>query len=731
MKRAVVILLLLVAVCGPARAELQSFPDYSFLWNSFSSVRVIDTFAVGTTDYGLVVLKLNRTSKIYEPQAHLALNTAPYTIKIDGDMLAVRSESNILYFVDFSNPPEVNLVGTVDPGFEFHDFALKGQNLYLARGFDGLWQYRMTDYENATFIDSSLIGIHVVQCEVEGQHLLALDDYNGLLRYDLSFDDLNSFLDYLWIPIPVEAFTTLDTQVAFIPVDRRLLLLGAYGSGGPRITDSVTLSNYPRQVFARGNYFVALDPAARMLEAVHKTYHSILLAMLPREMALYPDGCTYEYETDDYLLLPTTSGGLVQYVINDLWFNVDYRQVYSRPGPINGMFFDGGRLFTGGSANPLEVYSIDALGRTTRDTAVFGLNNVGTVTNYGNIAFILYPESDNIFVLRFTQSTIIPLATVPVIGWKVENLEFRDNIVDTASVLFSIGAGDVDVFAVLDDWTIAWTSVARVIGTIMDVLIDRDMIIVSSNKFQLSGFRLYDNYTVEHVWTIGTPGKIGHMVNTGARTDHAGNPLPSEYLAFSTSREMYRLVIPETGGEPTFEHITTLPLDVTASTQTDDVLFTIGTDGIGMFDLHQPTPDLIDYGGFGGHLIANDSNWLAVSDGTAIHLYDIEEGIPTDIDQPVSELPLSYHLLHNYPNPFNPTTVIEYSLPRATDVKLTVLNVLGQEVSSLADGFQSPGVHRVTWTGTDDTGRPVSSGMYFYRLTTEEAVETRKMMLVR
>ncbi|MBD3299238.1 MAG: T9SS type A sorting domain-containing protein [candidate division Zixibacteria bacterium] len=90
-----------------------------------------------------------------------------------------------------------------------------------------------------------------------------------------------------------------------------------------------------------------------------------------------------------------------------------------------------------------------------------------------------------------------------------------------------------------------------------------------------------------------------------------------------------------------------------------------------------------------------------------------------------------YELGQNFPNPFNPTTVIHYSLHRSTDVQISVYNVLGQHVVTLEDGRQEPGVYETRWNGTDASGRAVPSGVYFYRMKTDSQIETRKMLLLK
>ncbi|MBT3252442.1 MAG: T9SS type A sorting domain-containing protein [Candidatus Marinimicrobia bacterium] len=84
-----------------------------------------------------------------------------------------------------------------------------------------------------------------------------------------------------------------------------------------------------------------------------------------------------------------------------------------------------------------------------------------------------------------------------------------------------------------------------------------------------------------------------------------------------------------------------------------------------------------------------------------------------------------------YPNPFNPTTSIEYQLSNAADVNITVYNMLGQEVTNLVAGFQNAGSYTVSWNGMDAVGHSVPSGLYFYTMQTEGFTATQKMMLLK
>ncbi len=94
-------------------------------------------------------------------------------------------------------------------------------------------------------------------------------------------------------------------------------------------------------------------------------------------------------------------------------------------------------------------------------------------------------------------------------------------------------------------------------------------------------------------------------------------------------------------------------------------------------------------------------------------------------------LPNSSQLQQNAPNPFNSQTVLSYFLPAPGPVRLEVFALTGQRVALLQQGPQQAGYHRHRWDGRDNAGHRVASGMYLYRLTTDEAVLTRKLMLLR
>ncbi|MCZ6673706.1 MAG: T9SS type A sorting domain-containing protein, partial [Verrucomicrobia bacterium] len=103
-------------------------------------------------------------------------------------------------------------------------------------------------------------------------------------------------------------------------------------------------------------------------------------------------------------------------------------------------------------------------------------------------------------------------------------------------------------------------------------------------------------------------------------------------------------------------------------------------------------------------------------------------------DQDVAEsttTPTEFGLDENYPNPFNPETVIQFHLPAASHVVIRIFNSIGQEIKTLVDESYQAGVHRAVWKTTDKRGIRASSGIYFYHIQAGKFMEVKKMLLLQ
>ncbi|MFC1527169.1 aryl-sulfate sulfotransferase [Candidatus Neomarinimicrobiota bacterium] len=105
-------------------------------------------------------------------------------------------------------------------------------------------------------------------------------------------------------------------------------------------------------------------------------------------------------------------------------------------------------------------------------------------------------------------------------------------------------------------------------------------------------------------------------------------------------------------------------------------------------------------------------------------------GVPLKVNNELIDV-ISFKLLDNYPNPFNPITNIEFALSERTFVNITVFDMLGNKVKILESKSMEPGTKSITWDSKDDKGTLVSSGVYFYNLQAGQQNQTKKMMLLR
>ena len=145
---------------------------------------------------------------------------------------------------------------------------------------------------------------------------------------------------------------------------------------------------------------------------------------------------------------------------------------------------------------------------------------------------------------------------------------------------------------------------------------------------------------------------------------------------------------------------------------------------------------------------ANTGNWswmvtAPTSENCLIRVTDVQKIVgdesdavfvidfPTGIARIDNEVPSEFALLQNFPNPFNPETRIQYKVPVHSDVKVEVYNIHGGKIRTLVDGSHAPGSYMLTWNGKDDGGHQMPSGIYFYRITSDQFTSTKRMTLMK
>jgi hypothetical protein len=121
---------------------------------------------------------------------------------------------------------------------------------------------------------------------------------------------------------------------------------------------------------------------------------------------------------------------------------------------------------------------------------------------------------------------------------------------------------------------------------------------------------------------------------------------------------------------------------------------------------------------------------MTVQEGYNIEGFTFSETADSGDDGSEESIPESF-TLGNYPNPFNSQTTIFYDVPSTTDVNLSIYDINGVQVKRLYSGLSSIGENKFIWNGVNDLDMLVSSGVYFYRLESNDFVRTRKMVLIK
>jgi len=165
--------------------------------------------------------------------------------------------------------------------------------------------------------------------------------------------------------------------------------------------------------------------------------------------------------------------------------------------------------------------------------------------------------------------------------------------------------------------------------------------------------------------------------------------------------------------------------------------FRLNADGefVGLYEIDGIIPlDTLSYGpqeediSFGRYPDGVD-NWVFMDNPTPE-----APNIFTSVDEN-NVSPICFNLIGNYPNPFNPTTTIKFSVKEDSDVSIKIYNIKGAMVRTLLDSEMKAAYHEVVWDGKDNTGKQVGSGLYFYKMVSEgnsgRYTSTKKMILLK
>ncbi|UCD63496.1 MAG: T9SS type A sorting domain-containing protein [Candidatus Zixiibacteriota bacterium] len=714
MKRLFIYIFSLLLGAGSVRAELSQTPDNVILINQLRDVFFVGDCAVGLTPSGLASYSYDDNTGTFAFVDWLYFEGGVVSMKRYGYVVVVCVDNQDLHFVNVATLPQLTYLGMVQLDEPFADFALSGNDLYTAHWFDGVWRYQLQGYVGAQFADSSMLGVYVTQLEVIGDSLYALDEYNGLLQYDVCGDGFGDFLDYLYIPRRAGGFTVCDSLFCML-LESGDMYFGQFHPDGAEIIDSLTEVGLVGGAYGTDDLLiVVVDNFIIALNREDLTVDQTV----PRRQH-YPDGDIIEFDGRPFLGLPAGAGGLTLFDIED---GFSYRECLFRSGNITDLLIRDDLLLTTGLLRPLDAYRIHDTIQATYDYTMFQ-SYLGTslVRDRGDTLLAVsaalssvllidnFTDADSFSIVNGFHANVGDIADLVYINDTTRDREF----------IITVGEYDIEARSVSDSGKIQYESTWSFYGEpIRAAAVEDNILYVETGKSaRVASYRINIDYSLSYLDGVALTSEASMCLIRG------------DYLYAFQHYNVHVIDITD----PTdlrVDDIVELPYPVSDAGARGDILCTVSASGIGVFRVVEDSLKLVGTSPFGGEELAVGDGVLAVTNGNGVCFFALDCDEPTDVDEP-SLAPSTFRLNQNYPNPFNLATTISFELPRRGRVNLTVYNILGQRVAVLVDETMPAGSHSVAWDGRNESGHTAASGVYFYRLLAGDHTDSRKMVLVK
>ncbi len=690
----------------------------SFLWNDVRAIVHVDDFlycafhdGVGVVDLRLDFAKKKLTTRVQLPELPLRLHRF-------GDHIAVEHESGRITILDISQREAPVVLGSFVPDLEYRDVQGSGDYLYLAMGYYGLFRYDISDPSNVNFKDSSMVGIHVIELQQHGQHLLALDDYNGVLLYEADADTLLP-VSSLLLPYRATTFLAVDDTV-YAPLHPNGYMVSS-------LTDPLT----PEYIEIRQSFLFGQN--------IEKTSRGLVLFNTASGFELiYGSGDTqtdniyqfsnitgygdvYQYMGRDYFAVPTESRGFAIYDIVEpesiMISNPAFSYAY--PGPITQVMFHNGRLHVVGTSNWYELYDLSDPSSPERTGKLINppFSPAGVCTK-GDTLFIADYET-NLYFNAVDDGTGDPEVILPLIPISTGigrpfiypdyfpdgDLLYTHNIRKINGTFRNDSTFENNLY----DWTIMGDVRAAVFGP--------SVLYVGLGKGLLAAYNITRFGNLEGVSTQNITGKANMM-------------LIHDSLLYIAAGGLLTYSIADPGHPVQVDY--DLRTGTVHSLEIQESWLICGADnGIYIYSIENGLPELLFSGGKPAMTADLYDGILAASDGYSIKIYSLPV-LDTDDDVLPIDIAASPRIV-GYPNPFNPDITLKLQNFQATGepIIVSVFNILGERVRELPVVTDYSNSTVVQWDGTDDRGQRVASGLYLFRAADGTNTATLKAILLK
>lgn len=725
MKRVLLIAIAVVLVsAATVRADIPLIPDQSLGMSALTNVCVKDNYLIGITRYGVAVHQYDTASGQFTYVNHLFLDYNDRTasdMKLynDNNLLVINDFGTALHFVRLRDLPELTYLGKMEFDEPFADFELYRSSLYLSYWFEGIHRYQLWSYSQANFVDSSMKGILVTQLDIMDNTLLAVDEYNGILRYDLNSLDINAdpfgeFIDYLFVPFEVESFNLLDTTVFMNLKNGRAYI--ADFSGQPRILDSLTKLPKYAEMHATDSQFIFLRN-----RTVYSYSRSTLEYVDSLRLADHRfTGTLFSAEDTTWLAVAEIYGGVGLITLDGDTLSV--RQSLDRSEAVNDIEIIGDKLFVATLGAPIDAYQILDSTLITREYSLAGDSIQASLlipSGSDLLAIDNHSRTMSLIALPGSADSNRVLWTVPLPERGISTARYLDAGPGGQPTYYLQSENAIDVFAGLPGAAPEHEAMLEPATRISTIVAYDNWLTLTESSGKIITLEVYPDYSGADI--VSTISADNGLLD-GVKVD--------SFVCLFGWLRMYPVNVSSPPAAALLPPVN-LPLRMSGADSAGDFIFTVGLNGIGVLKRTDSLPEFIEFGGVEARMIAAGHDLVAISDGYGVHLYRYDIGDGKSDGQKSPDQAAFDFLAQNFPNPFNLETQISFELLQAGKVTLDIYNILGRRVRRLVDGLRPAGPNTVSWDGRNESGEAVATGVYFYRLQMGDRTQTRKMVLIK
>jgi len=717
------VICLLVLILGAAGSAADDFVYHgSFLWNDIRSIVNEGDYLFCAFYNGIGVIDVTRDFNKKKLAAQLEMPYHPLRLYKFGTTLVTENEGGTISLIDASDVSAMQLMGTMTAPENSLDLAIMDSYLYIAVEYDGIKRFDISDPSHIVFNDSSMFGIRVIDVEVYGDHLLALDDYNGILVYD-NGPDFGLPISELFLPEQAISFT-VHADTVYASLRPTGYLVGSLEN----ILAPVYLER--RETYILGAKLEILDDrivvsnSTNGFELIYEEDGSIVHRLYPvTDILGY--STLFRYDNRRHIAFPHRQRGFVAFDIeNPLLIDVGYpTMVYAYPGPITQVSFFKSRLHVIGTNNWYEMYDVSDPGHPVRSGRMINppYQPAGFCTK-GDTLFITDVETNSFFPAIDDGSgdpvSIFPLFSVSDSVTRphilVDYFEHGDLLYYYNHQYFN---GTLRNDSSVTPNRLRWGFAD---GVMAAAIIDTAFY-QANNKGLLWIYAIDKHYDLDMVTSRNLPGRVRQMVRNGR-------------LMYMASGGLVTVDILDPF-DPAFIYFNNEIGQVAEICMVDDWLACAAQNGLFVYDISSNgIPQLVFSGGDPATLVAYDpiSNTVVASDGKSVKIYTLPILDSDSGEEPIADR-FSVPTVSGYPNPFNPAihlTLSNFS-SRAGRVVVDVFDILGRRVRHIEGSGLSTGDEEIAWDGRDENGEIVASGVYLFRAYNETEQAVYKAILLK